>query len=66
MRCSYQTSAPCIHSPFCQVFVTFCPGVQSFFDMPDALDGVGWARALVGMVVIYAIVEVEKVSGNLR
>ena len=44
------------------MLLTFTPGINSFFEMPDGLDGVGWGRALVGMVVVYIIVEIEKVS----
>lgn len=42
-----------------QVFLTFTPGVNRFFAM-EALLGVQVARVAVCMVVIYAVVEVEK------
>uniref|UniRef100_A0A383V2S6 Cation-transporting P-type ATPase N-terminal domain-containing protein n=1 Tax=Tetradesmus obliquus TaxID=3088 RepID=A0A383V2S6_TETOB len=41
------------------VFLTFTPGVNRFFAM-EALLGVQVARVAVCMVVIYAVVEVEK------
>ncbi len=43
-----------------QVFITFTPGIQSFFNVPDGLNWQGWVKSLVGMVFIYAVVEIEK------
>ena len=63
-------------NPFCfaamaftaalQVFLTFTPGVKSFFDMPEGLDGVGWARAAGGMFVVFIVIELEKVSVSYK
>jgi hypothetical protein len=41
------------------VFLTYTPGVNAFFAM-EALVAVQVARVAVCMVVIYAVVEVEK------
>lgn len=51
-----------------QVFLTLTPGINSFFQISEGLDGVGWARAIGGMFAIYFAVEIEKVGeqGILR
>jgi hypothetical protein len=43
-----------------QVMLTYVPGLNAFFSMKDGMTGIQWARVLVCMVVIYAIVEIEK------
>ena len=43
-----------------QVFLTYTPGVQWFFSMPDGMDGIQWARAIGAMIVVYIVVEIEK------
>lgn len=42
-----------------QVFLIYTPAVNNFFSM-SGMTGAQWARVLVSMVVVYAIVEVEK------
>jgi magnesium-transporting ATPase (P-type) len=43
-----------------QVFLTYTPGVNWFFNMPEAMDPIQWARAVGAMVVVYIVVELEK------
>lgn len=43
-----------------QVFLTYTPGVQSFFSMPEGIEPRAWASAAVAMVLVYVLVEVEK------
>lgn len=43
-----------------QVFLTYTPGVQWFFNMDDGMDGIQWARVIVCMFVVYIVVEIEK------
>jgi len=43
-----------------QVFITYVPGVQWFFNMPDGIMPISWARVFVCMFVVYGIVEIEK------
>ncbi|KAF8062005.1 calcium-transporting ATPase 1 [Scenedesmus sp. PABB004] len=43
-----------------QFFLTYTPGVSSFLHMGEGMSGVQWARAIVSMVIVYVIVEVEK------
>ncbi|KAG1666905.1 hypothetical protein FOA52_005965 [Chlamydomonas sp. UWO 241] len=43
-----------------QFLITYTPGLQWFFNVPDGMDGVQWARAFVCMFVVYFVVEIEK------
>uniref|UniRef100_A0A7R9Z7E3 Cation-transporting P-type ATPase C-terminal domain-containing protein n=1 Tax=Chlamydomonas euryale TaxID=1486919 RepID=A0A7R9Z7E3_9CHLO len=43
-----------------QVFITYVPGFQWFFNMPDGIAPISWARVFVCMVVVYIVVEIEK------
>lgn len=43
-----------------QVALTYIPGLNAFFSMSDGMTGIQWARVLVCMIVVYAIVEIEK------
>jgi len=43
-----------------QIFLTYTPGVNWFFSMPEGMAGIQWARAFGAMFVVYAIVEIEK------
>lgn len=42
-----------------QVFLTMTPRVNAFFSM-EAMAGLQWLRVFVCMVIVYAVVEVEK------
>jgi hypothetical protein len=52
-------STACMCDATAQVFLTYTPGVNGFFAM-EALVGVQVARVAVCMVLVYAIVEIEK------
>jgi magnesium-transporting ATPase (P-type) len=43
-----------------QVFLTYTPGINAFLHMSEGMSGIQWARALVSMVIVYVVVEVEK------
>ncbi|WIA10648.1 hypothetical protein OEZ85_010828 [Tetradesmus obliquus] len=43
-----------------QVLLTFVPGLNWFFAMPEAMGGIQWVRVLVCMVVVFLVVEAEK------
>jgi magnesium-transporting ATPase (P-type) len=43
-----------------QVAITYIPGLNSFFSIGEGMSGIQWARVLVCMVVVYAVVEIEK------
>jgi magnesium-transporting ATPase (P-type) len=43
-----------------QVFLTYTPGVSTFFSMGDGMGWVQWVRVLVSMVVVFLVVEAEK------
>eukprot|EP00879_Flechtneria_rotunda_P021127 GHRR01022257.1.p1 GENE.GHRR01022257.1~~GHRR01022257.1.p1 ORF type:complete len:155 (+),score=42.35 GHRR01022257.1:185-649(+) len=43
-----------------QVLLTYVPGLNWFFSMPEGMLGIQWARVVVCMVVVYITVEVEK------
>eukprot|EP00878_Enallax_costatus_P000946 GHUV01001076.1.p1 GENE.GHUV01001076.1~~GHUV01001076.1.p1 ORF type:complete len:1052 (+),score=317.95 GHUV01001076.1:265-3420(+) len=43
-----------------QVFLTYTPGVNAFLHMGEGMSGIQWARALVSMVIVYVVVEIEK------
>lgn len=36
-------------------------GVNAFLHMGEGMSGIQWARALMGMVIVYVVVEIEKV-----
>ena len=40
-----------------QVFLTYCPGVNGVFNNAP-IDGISWARILVGAVIVFFVVEV--------
>lgn len=35
-------------------------GVNAFLHMGEGMSGIQWARALVSMVIVYVVVEIEK------
>lgn len=43
-----------------QVLLTYVPGLNWFFSMPEGMLGVQWARVFVCMVVVFVVVEIEK------
>jgi Ca2+-transporting ATPase len=43
-----------------QFMLTYVPGLNTFFYMSEGMTGIQWARVFVCMVLVYAIVEVEK------
>lgn len=43
-----------------QVMLTYVPGLNWFFGMPEGMMGIQWARVLVSMVIVYIVVEIEK------
>ena len=61
-----QTPSPARTIPCLQVLLTMTPGINNFFQMPEGMDGVGWARSIGGMFIIYIIVEIEKVGDGWR
>lgn len=49
-----------------QFFLTYTPVISNFFAMGDGMAGVQWARAFVSMVIVYIVVEIEKVNRAWR
>lgn len=43
-----------------QVMLTYIPGLNWFFGIPDGMYGIQWVRVLVCMVIVYVVVEIEK------
>ncbi|GBF92410.1 carbonate dehydratase [Raphidocelis subcapitata] len=43
-----------------QFLLTYTPGLNAFFAMPEAMSGIQWARVFGAMIAVYAIVEIEK------
>lgn len=43
-----------------QVMLTYIPGLNWFFGMPQGMYGIQWARVLICMVIVYIVVEIEK------
>jgi hypothetical protein len=43
-----------------QVMLTYIPGLNWFFGMPEGMQGIQWARVIVCMCVVYVVVEIEK------
>lgn len=44
-----------------QVMLTYIPGLNWFFSMPEGMLGIQWARVIVCMIIVYLVVELEKV-----
>eukprot|EP00878_Enallax_costatus_P016801 GHUV01017632.1.p1 GENE.GHUV01017632.1~~GHUV01017632.1.p1 ORF type:complete len:499 (+),score=115.77 GHUV01017632.1:381-1877(+) len=43
-----------------QVALTYIPGLNWFFSMPEGMLGVQWARVIVSMIIVFLVVELEK------
>jgi hypothetical protein len=43
-----------------QVMLTYIPGLNGFFGMPQGMYGIQWVRVLICMVIVYVVVEIEK------
>jgi hypothetical protein len=43
-----------------QVMITYVPGLNWFFGMPDGMYGIQWVRVIIAMIIVYVVVEVEK------
>lgn len=43
-----------------QVMLTYIPGLNWFFGMPQGMYGIQWVRVLICMVIVYIVVEIEK------
>ncbi|WIA15444.1 hypothetical protein OEZ85_002091 [Tetradesmus obliquus] len=43
-----------------QMLLTYTPGLNAFFAMPEGMQGIQWARVFGCMVAIFLIVEAEK------
>lgn len=43
-----------------QVMLTYIPGLNWFFSMPEGMLGIQWARVIVCMFIVYFVVEIEK------
>lgn len=44
-----------------QIMITYIPGLNWFFGMPDGMLPISWARVFVCMFIVYFVVELEKV-----
>jgi hypothetical protein len=42
------------------MLLTYTPGLNAFFAMPEGMQGIQWARVFGCMVAIFFIVELEK------
>lgn len=40
--------------------LTYIPGLNWFFSMPEGMTGIQWARVIVCMIIVYLVVELEK------
>lgn len=40
--------------------ITYVPGLNWFYGMPDGMYGIQWVRVIIAMIVMYVIVEIEK------
>jgi Cation transporting ATPase, C-terminus len=43
-----------------QILLTYTPGLNWFFSMPEAIAPISWARVLTSMVIVFFVVEFEK------